>query len=193
MLVTTTTTAAAADEPELVVWTSTALRAIQTADLVRCRVRVAWNALTEIDAGACESMTYAEIQAKMPLEFAERSRDKYHWRYPRGESYADVVRRLESVIFEIERIRRPVLVVAHRAVVRCLLGYFQGLSKEVIPYVPMPLHSVVKLTTGSGSTGAAWRAETFKLSPDVGDAGAIEQDMKRFRRMLEEASTKSSS
>jgi broad specificity phosphatase PhoE len=45
--------------------------------------------------------------------------------YPRGESYSDVTKRLEPVIFELERQTQPVLVVAHRAVLRCLLGYFQ--------------------------------------------------------------------
>jgi broad specificity phosphatase PhoE len=175
----------------LVVWTSTATRAIQTAEPIQCRVRVAWNALAEIDAGACESMTYGEIQSKMPLEYAERQKDKFHWRYPRGESYADVVRRLESVIFEIERQRKPVLVIAHRAVARCLLGYFEGYAKEVIPYLPMQLHSVVKLSTalgGSTATGSqapAWKSERFLLEPIVeGDLGAHENDVKVFQELL---------
>ena len=43
-------------------------------------------------------MTYEEIQAKYPKEFALRDQDKYHYRYPKGESYEDVVQRLEPVI-----------------------------------------------------------------------------------------------
>ena len=45
------------------------------------------------------------------------------WRYPRGESYEDVVVRLESVIMELER-QENVLVVGHQAVLRCVLAYF---------------------------------------------------------------------
>ena len=30
---------------------------------------------------------YAEVKEKMPEEFAARARDKYNYRYPRGESY----------------------------------------------------------------------------------------------------------
>ena len=43
-------------------------------------------------------MTYEEIQEKYPKEFALRDQDKFHYRYPKGESYEDLVHRLEPVI-----------------------------------------------------------------------------------------------
>ena len=46
--------------------------------------------------GVCEGMTYEEIQATYPEEFALRDADKYHYRYPTGESYQDLVARLEA-------------------------------------------------------------------------------------------------
>ena len=48
--------------------------------------------------GECEAMTYEEIQKKFPKEFALRDENKFHYRYPRGESYEDLVHRLEPVI-----------------------------------------------------------------------------------------------
>ena len=45
------------------------------------------------------------------------------YRYPRGESYEDLVARLEPVIMELER-QENVLVIGHQAVLRCLLAYF---------------------------------------------------------------------
>lgn len=48
--------------------------------------------------GDCEAMTYEEIQQKFPKEFARRDQDKFHYRYPKGESYEDLVHRLEPVI-----------------------------------------------------------------------------------------------
>ncbi len=48
----------------------------------------------------------------------------YHFRYPSGESYLDVIQRLEPVIIEIERERECVCVVAHQAILRALYGYF---------------------------------------------------------------------
>lgn len=58
-------------------------------------------ALDEIHAGICDGMTYAEVEAKYPEEFAARTRDKLRYRYPSGESYLDVVQRLEPVIIEV--------------------------------------------------------------------------------------------
>ena len=43
-------------------------------------------------------MTYKAIHEKFPKEFALRDQDKYHYRYPKGESYEDLVHRLEPVI-----------------------------------------------------------------------------------------------
>ena len=167
---------------ELVVWTSTANRAIQTVEHVFYRNRVAWNALTEIDAGVCEAMTYIEIKTKMPLEYAERQKDKYHWRYPRGESYADVTKRLEPVIFEIERQRRPVLVIAHRAVLRCLLGYFQGTPKYMVPYIPVPLHHVFVLNSGR----EGWKSKGYFLSPQVEDPAIHREELEKFNSLYDQ-------
>ncbi len=36
--------------------------------------------------------------------------------YPHGESYTDVIDRLEIVIFELERVNRPILVVGHQVI-----------------------------------------------------------------------------
>lgn len=68
-------------------------------------------------------MTYEEIQRKLPEDFKARDQNKFYYRYPRGESYEDLVARLEPVIMELER-QGNVLVVSHQAVLRCLLAYF---------------------------------------------------------------------
>lgn len=68
-------------------------------------------------------MTYEEIQRKFPEDFKARDQNKFFYRYPRGESYEDLVARLEPVIMELER-QGNVLVVSHQAVLRCLLAYF---------------------------------------------------------------------
>ena len=57
----------------------------------------------------------------------------------------DVIARLEPVIYELERQRAPVLIVSHQAVLRCLYGYFLDLPASEIPYVSIPLHTIVEL------------------------------------------------
>ncbi len=57
----------------------------------------------------------------------------------------DVIERLEAVIFELERAKGPVLVVGHQAVLRCLYGYFLDTPLDEIPFLEIPLHTVIKL------------------------------------------------
>jgi broad specificity phosphatase PhoE len=91
-------------------------------------------------------MTYLEIKAGMPDEFTQRATDKFRYRYPRGESYYDVIQRLEPVIVELERQRSPVLVIAHQAVLRALYGYLMGKPQDECPYLEIPLHTVIELS-----------------------------------------------
>ncbi|XP_069834921.1 6-phosphofructo-2-kinase/fructose-2,6-bisphosphatase 3 isoform X3 [Dendropsophus ebraccatus] len=129
---------------ELKVWTSQLKRTIQTAEALKVPYEQ-WKALNEIDAGVCEEMTYEEIKEKFPEEYGLRVQDKYHYRYPSGESYQDLVQRLEPVIMELER-QGNVLVICHQAVMRCLLSYFLDKSADEMPYLKCPLHSMLKLT-----------------------------------------------
>lgn len=71
------------------------------------------------------------------------------YRYPRGESYLDVIARLEPVIFEIERQKQDVVIVSHQAVLRCLYAYLQDLPLEECPYINVPLHTVYVFIIGS--------------------------------------------
>jgi broad specificity phosphatase PhoE/predicted kinase len=132
----------AGEVPE--VWTSTLRRTLATAQPVPFRAR-AFRALDEIDAGICDGMTYEEIGEQMPEEFAARAEDKLRYRYPRGESYADVIQRLEPVIVELERQRAPVLVIAHQAVLRALYVYLTGRPQAECPHASIPLHTVIEL------------------------------------------------
>lgn len=60
-------------------------------------------ALVELDVGTCDGLTYAQVEAADPSGFAARSKDKLRYRYPQGESYLDIIDRVESIIFELER------------------------------------------------------------------------------------------
>lgn len=143
---------------DLVVLTSTLRRTMQTAEALDYDA-VAWRALNEIDSGVCDGLTYEEIRKRMPEEYANRQRDKFRYRYPRGESYADVIQRLEQVITEIERQRAPVLVIGHQAVLRAIYGYFLGKPQEECPYLDVPMHTVIQLTP----IESGFEEERFKL------------------------------
>ncbi|XP_052397309.1 6-phosphofructo-2-kinase/fructose-2,6-bisphosphatase 2 [Carassius gibelio] len=130
--------------PDLKVFTSQLRRTIQTAEELGVPYEQ-WKILNEIDAGIYEEMTYEQIKETCPDEYYLRDQDKYHYRYPGGESYQDLVQRLEPVIMELER-QGNVLVICHQAVMRCLLAYFLDKSADDLPYLKCPLHVVLKLT-----------------------------------------------
>jgi broad specificity phosphatase PhoE/predicted kinase len=148
---------------DLDVWTSTLQRTKQTAAPLGTDIGE-WRALDEINAGECDGMTYVEIETSLPHEFAARRRDKLAYRYPRGESYQDVIQRLDRVIIELERYRTPVLVIAHRAVLRALYAYFQQLPRADVPHLDMPLHTLIKLTP----TAYSCLEERTALEPRAG-------------------------
>jgi broad specificity phosphatase PhoE/predicted kinase len=127
------------------VWTSQLRRTRQTVEHIPT-MNLCWRALNEIDAGVCEGLTYEEVAKKLPEVAAARKQDKLRYRYPGGESYVDVIFRIEPVILELERQRGPVLIIAHNAVIRSIYAYFTGKSQEECPNLDIPLHTVFKLT-----------------------------------------------
>lgn len=148
-------------------WCSTLQRTVETCTYLGLPF-TQWRALSEISTGLCDNMTYKEIEEKYPDEYLARKKDKLNYRYPQGESYMDVVQRLEPVIFEMERLAGPVLVVCHRAVARCLYSYFCDLAPETIPHIDIPLHTIIKLQPG------AYGCQVTKTPlniPSVEDAG----------------------
>ncbi|KAG5644373.1 hypothetical protein DXG03_008601 [Asterophora parasitica] len=131
-------------DANLTVWTSTLRRTIQTAQYLPYP-KLTWKSLDELDAGVCDGMTYEEIEQAYPEDFANRDDDKFNYRYRGGESYRDVVVRLEPVIMELER-QENILIIGHQAILRCLYAYFHDLPQADLPYIKIPLHTVIKLT-----------------------------------------------
>ena len=124
-------------------WTSSLLRTIQTAaniahpvihdgDWEQMSPRVYRN-IDEIFAGDCEGMTPEEIVEKNPQAAYLRSMDKIGYRYPRGESYFDLISRLEPCIQEMESYTEPLLVVSHQAILRLIFAYLTGVAREQAP------------------------------------------------------------
>ncbi|KAH1262978.1 6-phosphofructo-2-kinase/fructose-2,6-bisphosphatase [Glycine max] len=130
------------------IWTSTLQRTILTAGPIVGFPKIQWRALDEINAGVCDGMTYEEIKKNMPEEYESRNKDKLRYRYPRGESYLDVIQRLEPVIIELERQRAPVVVISHQAVLRALYAYFTDRPLKEIADIEMPLHTIIEIQLG---------------------------------------------
>ena len=138
-------------DARLTIWTSTLQRTIATARFLAAapgtgRTKLEWKALDELDSGVCDGLTYSEIAALYPDDFAARDDDKYNYRYRGGESYRDVVIRLEPIIMELER-SENVVIVSHQAIVRCIYAYYMNIPQDKSPWMEIPLHIIFKVTT----------------------------------------------
>ncbi|KAI0029409.1 bifunctional 6-phosphofructo-2-kinase/fructose-2,6-bisphosphate 2-phosphatase [Vararia minispora EC-137] len=150
----------------LTVWTSTLQRTIQTAERLPYP-KLTWKSLDELDAGVCDGMTYDEIEKAYPDDFASRDDDKFNYRYRGGESYRDVVLRLEPVIMELER-QENILIIGHQAIIRCLYAYFHNIPQSDLPYIKIPLHTVIKLTPMAyGYTLPIDAVDTHRAKPNA--------------------------
>jgi probable phosphoglycerate mutase len=116
------------------VFTSPLGRAIQTARIIaeplRLRVEVVTE-LAELDHGAFSGLVDEQIDARFPGARARRAADKYEWRFPGGESYADADARVARALQRIGRrpARRPLLV-SHEMVGRLLQRHLLGLDPQ---------------------------------------------------------------
>jgi 6-phosphofructo-2-kinase/fructose-2,6-biphosphatase 2 len=128
---------------KLEVWTSTLTRTQQTAQFLPYPQKQ-WKALDELDAGSCDGLTYDEIAEQFPEDFKARDDNKFEYRYPGGESYRDVITRLEPIIMALEN-QENVLVITHQAVLRCIYAYFMNVHQEESPWMSIPLHTLIRL------------------------------------------------
>jgi broad specificity phosphatase PhoE len=108
-----------------------------------------WHHLDELFAGSCDGMTYEEIEEKFPEEWGRRNTDKLAYRYPRGESYLDVIARLEPIIIEMESSQEPLLIIAHQGILRIIYAFYKNLSRTEAPYISIPLNEVIELNPGA--------------------------------------------
>jgi molybdenum cofactor cytidylyltransferase len=87
--------------------------------------------LREISLGQWEGMTFDEVRACFPWEFAARGQDLAHYRTPGGESFHDVTLRVIPAFYEIlQSTPGNVAIVAHAGVNRVILSQVLGKSLD---------------------------------------------------------------
>jgi broad specificity phosphatase PhoE len=105
-----------------------AVTAIWCAEVLGLTVTVVQE-LTEVHHGAMAGLTADEIEARFPGEMERRHQDKYDWRFPGGESYADASRRAASALAQIAGYRaRCPLIVSHEMIGRMLMRHLLAAS-----------------------------------------------------------------
>lgn len=106
-----------------------------------------FKSLNEIHAGICEDMTNEDIKAIYPHIQHFRHTDKVGYRYPNGESYRDLVRRLTPLAMELTTSPKCTVVVGHQAVLRSMLSFFGGHPVEKAVHEPCPQRTIWACTS----------------------------------------------
>ncbi len=129
------------ERPEVIL-SSPYIRARQTAEAICAAGGLAGPAklvvderLREREFGVFDRLTTVGIRQKYPEEAAHRSRlGKFYHRPPGGESWADVILRLRSVLnsINLHYCDRRVLIVCHQVVVLCMRYILEELDEAAI-------------------------------------------------------------
>jgi len=86
--------------------------------------------LKEFTFGRWEGKTWPEVCAEDPVGAQQRDRDKWGFRPPGGESYADLALRLQPWL---DAQQTPAVVASHGGVARALMRLIGGLGVERAP------------------------------------------------------------
>ena len=130
------------ERPELIL-SSTYVRARRTAEIICCEGALSGGPaqtiiderLREREFGIFDRLTTAGIRHRFPEEAAHRRRlGKFYHRPPGGESWADVILRLRSMLntINLHYCDRRVLVVCHQVVVLCFRYILEELDEAEI-------------------------------------------------------------
>jgi len=104
--------------------------------------------LAELDHGAWEGLTAAEIEQRFPGELASRARDKWSYAMPGGESYAEVHQRAARWLAEREP-GETVIAVTHEMLSRALRGAYTRQSPREMLSLVHPHERVFRLRGGA--------------------------------------------
>ncbi|MDQ0754666.1 histidine phosphatase family protein [Arthrobacter sp. B3I4] len=156
------------------VWSSPYARARQTAELALqtggWRQQIGLDErLRDRELGILDMLTSAGVEARFPEE-AQRRRwlGKFYYRPPGGESWADVVLRLRSLLAELDREHpgEEVLLVCHDALIMLFRYILQQLTESELldlAATTSVLNASVSRFVRPGGTGS-WELESFNLA-----------------------------
>jgi broad specificity phosphatase PhoE len=113
--------------------TSPLRRAKETAALLTDRTVVVEPCLIEMDWGAWEGLSGADLRAAAPAALAANEALGLDFRPPGGESPREVVDRVRALIAELAIDPTPVVAVSHKGVIRAALALATGWDMRTRP------------------------------------------------------------
>ena len=117
-----------------VVFASPLGRSVQTAEIMSNNYSLSYKTsplIKECDMGFCEGMTLDEVKKKYAPFWEKRQEDKWHTKWPGGESYADVYERAELMLAQLP-LEKQILIISHEMIGKCIAGSIMGWDQDYI-------------------------------------------------------------
>lgn len=121
--------------------------------------------LREVDFGAWEGLTWAEVAERDPDNHRLWQQTRPHFTYPRGESRPDFLRRVQTAAREIPRDPGPTLAVLHKGVIKAVIAALTGIPYDEAVNLPVPLGSLHHLERRDDR----WHLTTSGRTDHLGD------------------------
>lgn len=134
-------------------------RTRETMDIVRAQFDMPLPAiayderLREISFGQLEGILASDVEKMFPEEHAQRAASKWRHHPKDGESYAEMIKRIDS--FMQEHIQRPSIIVAHGGVARTFRHLLTGEPGDVLDKWAPSQEAVFRFANGQFSEYAA--------------------------------------
>ncbi|GMH50100.1 hypothetical protein TL16_g00694 [Triparma laevis f. inornata] len=141
---------------------STMPRAYQTAALDEDWRVEQFSSLNPLDKGDFTGLEMDEIEKVDPEWYAQLQNDPFQTRFPGGESYKDLIQRLEPCLIDMEQQVAPVLIVSHVSVLQCLVAYFRGSPVQECTSIAFPMDTLVEMIPVQGGS---WKENRYSLLP----------------------------
>ncbi len=133
------------------IYTAMLKRTMHTAEIISKSTRrqmIIVDALDDIRTGSIENIKWSEFKRDHLDLYIEREKDKYHWSYPQGESYEDVMNRVAPFI---DSLKGENIIIGTVSINRCILGHIFGLSKNQIPELIISTYNLYKIDLDDSS------------------------------------------
>lgn len=145
-------------------------RARRTAEIVHAAqaapgALVVLDDLREVDFGAWEGLTWAEVAERDPDNHRRWQQTRPRFDYPGGEARPDFLRRIDAAAREIPQDPGPTLAVLHKGVIKAVIAALTGMPYEEATHLPVPLGSLHHLQR----TGDAWQLISVGRTDHLGD------------------------
>eukprot|EP00924_Labyrinthula_sp_SR-Ha-C_P002721 maker-scaffold_13-snap-gene-5.2-mRNA-1 protein AED:0.08 eAED:0.09 QI:0/1/0.75/1/1/1/4/94/801 len=151
---------------EVKIFSSTLNRALETARIASDQSQLTNDIqglpmLNPVNKGRFGNLSHDELARKEPEFWREYQENPFYARFPGGESYFDIVTKLESLIIQVEQQTSPVLIIGHISTLQTLMAYFRKTPVDHSVNISIPLHTAIELQP---LAGGLWREKRYKFT-----------------------------